>query len=288
MAMEIQWYPGHMTKARRAMEDNLKLIDVIIELVDARAPLSSRNPDIDRLGRQKYRMILMNKADLADEALTVQWESYFEEQGLTAVSLDSRTRRSMKFIQSKILEVSKEKRERDQRRGIRNRPVRAMICGIPNVGKSTFINSFTGKASTKTGNKPGVTRGNQWIRLSSSVELLDTPGILWPKFEDPAVGERLALIGSVSDEIVDPGELALFGISLLKERYPDQLAERYPGVDLTAEDMEILAQIAQVRGCLAKGGTPDYGRAAKLFLDDLRSGRIGRLTCETPPAEERS
>ena len=182
--MNFQWYPGHMTKAKRQMQEDIKLIDLVIELVDARVPLASRNPDIDELGKNKYRLILMNKADLADKEKTKQWSSYFKEMGFFVVSLDARTKNSMKSITDIVMEACKEKIERDRKRGIKNRPVRAMVVGIPNVGKSTFINSYAGKACAKTGNKPGVTKGKQWIRLSKSVELLDTPGILWPKFED--------------------------------------------------------------------------------------------------------
>lgn len=189
--MQFQWYPGHMTKAKRMMQEDMKLVDLVIELVDARIPMSSRNPDIDELGKNKARLILMNKADLADDKKTEQWMDYFKGRGFYAVKLDSRKKNGMKSVQNVIAEACKEKTERDRKRGILNRPVRAMVVGIPNVGKSTFINTFAGKACTKTGNKPGVTRGKQWIRLNKNVELLDTPGILWPKFEDQKVGMRL-------------------------------------------------------------------------------------------------
>ena len=207
--MNFQWYPGHMTKAKRQMQEDIKLIDLVIELVDARIPLSSRNPDIDELGKNKYRLILMNKADLADRKATEQWSAFFKKKGYYVVSLDARSKNGMKSITDIIMEACKEKMERDRKRGIKNRPVRAMVVGIPNVGKSTFINSYAGKACAKTGNKPGVTKGKQWIRLSKSVELLDTPGILWPKFEDQKVGLRLALIGSIRDEILNTDELAV-------------------------------------------------------------------------------
>ena len=207
--MNFQWYPGHMTKAKRQMQEDIKLIDLVIELVDARIPLSSRNPDIDELGKNKYRLILMNKADLADKRATDAWSQFFREKGYFVVSLDARSKSGMKSITDIIMEACKEKIERDRKRGIKNRPVRAMVVGIPNVGKSTFINSYAGKACAKTGNKPGVTKGKQWIRLSKNVELLDTPGILWPKFEDQAVGLRLALIGSIKDEILNIDELLL-------------------------------------------------------------------------------
>ena len=201
--MNIQWYPGHMTKAKRAMKEDLKLIDLVIELVDARVPLSSRNPDIDDLGAGKARIVLLNKADLADEALNRRWAQWFTERGMHVVKIDARNKGTLKQIQAVVQEACKEKIERDRKRGILNRPIRAMVVGIPNVGKSTFINSFAGKACAKTGNKPGVTKGNQWIRLNKTLELLDTPGILWPKFEDQQVGLKLALIGSINDEILN-------------------------------------------------------------------------------------
>ena len=201
--MVYQWYPGHMTKARRAMQEDIKLIDLIIELVDARCPQSSRNPDIDEMGKNKARLILLNKSDLSDPAANRAWTAYFESLGFAVLEINARSGAGMKAIQGKVQEACREKIERDRKRGILNRPVRAMVAGIPNVGKSTFINSFAGKACAKTGNKPGVTKGKQWIRLNKGLELLDTPGILWPKFEDQAVGERLALIGSMNDEILN-------------------------------------------------------------------------------------
>ncbi len=225
--MNIQWYPGHMTKARRAMQEDLKLIDLLIEVVDARVPASSRNPDIDELGRNKARLILLNKADLAAEAGNAAWEDYFQKQGYAVIKADSRSAAQLKKVNAAVQEACREKIERDRRRGIKNRPVRAMVVGIPNVGKSTFINSFAGKACAKTGNKPGVTKGNQWIRLNKSLELLDTPGLLWPKFEDQQVGLHLALIGSINDQILNREELAAELLKFLGARYPQVLRERY-------------------------------------------------------------
>ena len=282
--MNFQWYPGHMTKAKRQMQEDIKLIDLVIELVDARIPLSSRNPDIDDLGKNKARLILLNKSDLSDERKNEAWASYFKAKGFYVVKLDARRRNSMKEIQNVILEACKEKIERDRRRGIMNRPVRAMVVGIPNVGKSTFINSFAGKACAKTGNKPGVTKGNQWIRLNKTLELLDTPGILWPKFEDQKVGLLLAFIGSINDEILNKDELALELLKLLQKHYPDVLKERYK-IDETSDE-NLLIQVAKVRGCLAKGGEPDYSRAAALVIDDYRSGKLGRITLEFPPVKK--
>ncbi len=279
--MEFQWYPGHMTKARRQMEEDIKLIDLVIELVDARIPSASRNPDIDRIGRQKARLILMNKADLADPVRTKEWASFFQEKGYFVAEADSRNKGSMKAISRVITEACREKTERDKRRGILNRPVRAMIMGIPNVGKSTFINTYAGKACAKTGNKPGVTKGKQWIRLNRQVELLDTPGILWPKFEDQSVGLYLALVGSIKDEILNMDELSLELIRILAREYPGVLRERYQ-VSEEQEAPELLLQIAKNRGCVRKGGELDYSKAAALLLDEFRGGRLGKITLEFP------
>ena len=283
--MNFQWYPGHMTKAKRQMQEDIKLINLVIELVDARIPLSSRNPDIDELGKNKARLILLNKSDLSDERKNETWASYFKEKGFYVVKLDARRRNSMKEIQNVILEACKEKIERDRRRGIKNRPVRAMVVGIPNVGKSTFINTFAGKACAKTGNKPGVTKGKQWIRLNKDVELLDTPGILWPKFDDQMVGLRLALIGSIKDEILNIDELSLELISYLKENYAGTLAARYEVEETVERPVELLEAIAQKRGCVQRGNEIDYSKAAALVIDDFRSGRLGRITLELPEAE---
>ena len=279
--MNVQWYPGHMTKAKRQMQEDIKLIDLIIELVDARVPLSSRNPDIDELGKNKARLILLNKADLADERQNEAWKAYFQSKGFFVVKIDSRKGSGMKTIQNVILEACKEKTERDRRRGIKNRPIRAMIAGIPNVGKSTFINSLVGKACTKTGNKPGVTKGKQWIKINKNVELLDTPGILWPKFEDQAVGLRLALIGSIKEEILNTTEMAIAFIDFLKKTYKGVLEERY-AVDEGKENLEILEEIARVRGCLMKGNQMDIDKAGRLLLEDFRSLRLGKLSLEVP------
>ena len=285
--MNIQWYPGHMTKARRMMQENIKLVDLIIELVDARAPLSSRNPDIDELGKGKSRLILLNKADLASERWNDRWSVWFQEQGYFVVKLDSRSRAGMKSIQNVIREACQEKIERDKKRGILNRPIRGMVAGIPNVGKSTFINSFAGKACTKTGNRPGVTKGAQWIRLNRLVELLDTPGILWPRFDDQQVGIRLAMLGSVNDEILNLQELAGKLGSFLEEYFPENLQERYQTeFSAGSQPYEMLVKIAEARSCLTRGGEPDLDRAAMVLLDDFRSGRLGKITLEFPPEGE--
>ena len=279
--MNIQWYPGHMTKAKRMMEEDIKLIDLVIELVDARLPLSSRNPDIDNLAKNKARLILLNKADLADERVNNMWQDYFKEKGFFVVKLDSRSGSGMKAINAIIQEACKEKIERDRRRGILNRPVRAMVVGIPNVGKSTFINSYAKKACAKTGNKPGVTKGKQWIKLSKSLELLDTPGILWPKFEDQQVGIRLAISGSINDEILNISELCLELIKILKVDYPGRLAERY-GIDEDAKELDILEAVANKRGCIKKGNLIDIDKAADIIIDEFRGGKIGKISLEKP------
>lgn len=281
--MNIQWYPGHMAKARRAMKEDMKLIDLVIELVDARAPLASRNPDIDQLAAGKARMVLLNKSDLADPKANAVWTEWFQAQNVHVVRIDARNKGTLKQVSQVVSEACSEKIQRDRRRGILNRPIRTMVVGIPNVGKSTFINSFAGKACAKTGNKPGVTRGNQWIRLNKTLELLDTPGILWPKFEDQKAGLRLALIGSMNDEILNQEELAASLAGFLQERYPQALSQRY-GLESGQEekDDQLLSRIALARSCLQKGGEPDCGRAARLLLDDFRSGRLGNITLELP------
>lgn len=279
--MQYQWYPGHMTKAKRMMQEDIKLIDLVIELVDARIPLSSRNPDIDQLGQNKFRLIILNKADLVSEKSNAAWSEHFKSKGYFVVQLDARNRSGMKQVNAVIEKACQEKFERDRKRGILNRPVRAMVVGIPNVGKSTFINSFAGKACTKTGNKPGVTKGKQWIRLNKNVELLDTPGILWPKFDDQQVGLRLALIGSMNDEVLNIHELSMELIGYVKIHYPGMLKERY-GIEEEGTADEILTSIAKARKCIKKGNELDYDKAASLVLDEFRSGTLGKITLELP------
>lgn len=284
--MNIQWYPGHMTKAKRAMKEDVKLVDLVIELVDARAPLASRNPDIDSLAAGKGRVILLNKADLASEKANAAWITYFESQGFQVMKIDARAKATLKQLNALIQEACKEKIERDRRRGILNRPVRAMVVGIPNVGKSTFINSFAGKAAAKTGNKPGVTKGNQWIRLNKQVELLDTPGILWPKFEDQRVGLLLAFLGSINDEILEKDELASELADYLRNITPGLLKECYGIEEDGKKPYELLDEIAAARACLTKGGVNDLTKAARLLLDEFRGGKLGRITLEMPEKKE--
>lgn len=279
--MQFQWYPGHMTKAKRAMQEDIKLIDVIIELVDSRVPFGSKNPDIDTLANGKSRILLMNKYDLADKAVSDKWTKYYEEKGYFVATVNSKNGRGVKAVNDVIHKACKEKIERDRKRGILNRPIRAMIVGIPNVGKSTFINSFAGKACAKTGNKPGVTKGKQWIRLNKNVELLDTPGILWPKFEDQQVGLNLAFIGSIKDELYNIYELSLLLLDYLIKNYPDAVADFYE-IENSDSNNELLERIAIKRGCIKSGAEYDLDKAAKCLVDDFRNGRIGKISLEIP------
>ncbi|AOZ96304.1 ribosome biogenesis GTPase A [Butyrivibrio hungatei DSM 14810] len=290
--MNLQWYPGHMTKAIRMMQENIKLIDIIIEITDARIPASGRNPDIDELGKNKFRLIILNKADLADPAITKRWKEYYQKQGYFVMEMNSKTGNEAGKVKELIQNACAEKIEKDKKRGIVGRPIRAMVAGIPNVGKSTFINKLAGKASAKTGNKPGVTKGKQWISLGKNLQLLDTPGILWPKFEDQTVGLHLAFIGSMNDENIDTDELACELIKILKQYYPNAISEKYnitdEQIDELMEDQyqtpasAVLSAIAINRKCFKQGATPDISRASALLLDDFRNGRLGRLSLERP------
>ena len=279
--MQYHWYPGHMSKAKRQMTDELKLIDVVIELVDARIPMSSKNPDIEKMAANKSRVMILNKYDMADPAISAKWKKFYEERGYYVVNVNAKNKKDFKTVQSVITESCKEKIERNLKKGIKNKPIRAMICGIPNVGKSTFINTFVGKASAKTGNKPGVTTGKQWIRIGNNVDLLDTPGILWPKFEDEMIGKRLAFIGSINDNILVPSEMAYDLIEEIMKLYPSAISNYYE-VETDCDKYKILENIAVKRGCLVKGGNLDLERAARLLIDDFRSTKLGRLSLETP------
>ncbi len=279
--MNYQWYPGHMTKAVRMMQENIKLIDLVIELVDARTPMSSKNPDIDSLAGNKARVILLNKADLADPAGNAAWTEYFKKKGFHVLEINARTGAGVRAVQGLVQEACKEKIERDRRRGIKNRPIRAMVVGIPNVGKSTFINAFAGKGCTKTGNKPGVTKGKQWIRLNQNLELLDTPGILWPRFENQQVGERLAMIGSINDEILHADELAAAILIYLQKNYQGKIRERYE-IEESGDAYAMLKEISIQRKCFLKGEEPDLLRTSRIIVDDFRGGRLGRITLESP------
>ncbi len=279
--MNYQWYPGHMTKAMRMMQEDIKLIDLVIEIIDARIPVSSRNPDIDKLAQNKSRMILMNKSDLADKNVNEAWKKYFEDKGFVCLLIDSKKSMGFKDIKAAVGKACSEKIERDRKKGIINRPLRALVCGIPNVGKSTFINAYAKKACTKTGNKPGVTKGKQWIRLDKTLELLDTPGVLWPKFEDQKVGLHLAMTGSINDEILHSDELCYDLLKYMNESYQGRVEERY-GVENNADAIKLLESISIKRGCLVKGGEPDIDKAAKMVIEDFRSGKLGNISVERP------
>jgi len=273
-----------MAKAKRQKQEDIKLIDVVVELVDARIPNSSKNPEIDTIAKGKSRVILLNKADMADPAVTALWKARYEKDGFFTALVNSRSGSGVKTVEEIILKACAEKIERDLKRGIKNRPVRAMIVGIPNVGKSTFINSLAGKAIAKTGNKPGVTKGKQWIRLNKNVELLDTPGILWPKFESIEAGKRLSWIGSINDDILVSEEMATDLLEYITANYPDMVGGKYDVAESLPDDPPgaLLSRIAEKRGCIKKGGVPDYTRAANLVLDDFRNVRIGRISLEKP------
>ena len=277
--MDYQWYPGHMTKAMRQMKEDIKLIDLVIELLDARIPISSRNPDIDNLGKNKARLVLLNKSDLADEAQNNKWIQYFKDKGIIALKINSKNKQGIKDINNAVLTVCKEKIERDKRKGIKNRPVRAMVVGIPNVGKSTFINAYAGKNCAKTGNKPGVTKGKQWIRLGKNLELLDTPGVLWPKFDDQKIGLHLAFIGSMNDNNLDMAELAYQLIKEVSKSYPEAFLNRY-GIVGDEDPLQVMYQVAEVRGCKLKGNKPDLDKTSSMIMDDFRSGKLGRITID--------
>ncbi len=282
--MTIQWYPGHMAKAKRNIREDLKLVDLIIEVIDARCPESSRNPDVDSFARDKARILLINKADLADRAETKRFAAYFAKRRYYTLEIDARSKASLKKLNPLIDEATKTLVERNQKRGIRTPVIRAMVLGVPNVGKSTFINSYVGRSMAKTGNKPGVTRGNQWINVSKKLQLLDTPGITWPKFEREIVGLNLALIGSINDQILNLDELVFYLLKYLVRYYPEALIQRY-GESLRGleEAIQVFDEIGRRRGCIMKGGNVDYTKTAKILLDDFRSGRLGAITLEHVP-----
>lgn len=282
--LNIQWYPGHMTKTRRQMEADLKHVDIVVELVDARIPISSRNPDIDTICGDKPRIILLNRADQADPQMTKTWTNYFiKERGMQAAAVDSRSGAGVGQMVSLARNALKEQIAKWQEKGQVGRPVRAMVVGVPNVGKSTFINKLARRKSAKAGDRPGVTRGKQWVSVDKGLELLDTPGILWPKFEDEMTGLHLAFTGAVKDEVTDMEGLACALMELLRDRYPQVLSERYKLTDLEGKQgWELLEQGARKRGMLISGGEADTDRMAKVLLDEFRGGKLGRFTLEAP------
>ncbi|MGI6730862.1 MAG: ribosome biogenesis GTPase YlqF [Anaerovoracaceae bacterium] len=278
----INWYPGHMKKTRELIQENLKMVDVVIEVIDARIPISSRNPIIDSLVKSKRRIIVLNKSDLADENINHHWIKYFKKKGHDALQMNCMTGHGVQQLLA-LLSSIHEKINKDR---IRKKPLRMMIVGVPNVGKSSLINRLTGKKSTKTGNKPGVTRGKQWLNLERDMQLLDTPGILWPKFEDPKAGLNLAFCGSIKDEILDIATLALELIKVLQKDYPEALKERYKLEDLGETPLETMELIAQKRGFIQSGKRIDYDRTATTLLDEFRAGIIGRITLEKITEDE--
>ncbi len=280
--MDIQWFPGHMTKTSREIIADLKLVDLIVELIDARIPFSSRNPELDHLTKGKPRLLVITKTDLADKTVTAQWETYYKERGLLCVTVNAMTGQGINQVFDAAEQVLAEKIQRDREKGMVNRKIRMMVVGVPNVGKSSLINRLSGRSSTKTGDRPGVTRGKQWIRLKNGYELLDTPGILWPKFENSQVGLHLAFTGAIKDDVMDMEELACYLIGTLRKHYADQLCERYKLEHLETMDYEVLEQISKSRGFLVRGGQADTRRGAFVLLDEFRGAVLGKISLERP------
>jgi ribosome biogenesis GTPase A len=287
--LNIQWYPGHMTKARRMIEGSLKLVDVVCEIIDARIPYSSRNPDIDRLAGSKPRLLILNRVDQADPAMTARWREYFKSCGFHVLETDCRSGKGVAGFSSAVRAILKDKLEEYAAKGQAGRPLRAMVLGIPNVGKSTFINKVAGRKAAAASDRPGVTRGKQWITVDRQLELLDTPGILWPRFDSPEVGEALAITGAIRDEVVDTETLAANLLVKLREMHPESIERRYKfAPDPHATGFELLETAAKKRGFLISGGEYDTGRMAAVLLDEFRSGKLGRITLEAPPAPSNS
>ncbi|WP_342472865.1 ribosome biogenesis GTPase YlqF [Metasolibacillus sp. FSL H7-0170] len=276
--MTIQWFPGHMAKARREVSENLKLVDIVFELVDARLPLSSRNPMIDQVIHQKPRLLILNKQDMADETETRKWLQYFEEHGYKAVAINSLEGKGLQSVTKAAQAILADKWARMKAKGMKPRAIRAMIVGIPNVGKSTLINRLAKKNIAKTGNTPGVTKAQQWIKVAKELELLDTPGILWPKFEDQEIGYKLALTGAIKDTITNMEDLAVYGLRFLALHYPTRMEERY-GLSFVHEDLvETFDHIGKLRRVFGQGGEIDYDQVAELIVRDIRSQHLGKLT----------
>lgn len=280
--MNIQWFPGHMAKTRRLITENIKLVDIVIELLDARIPISSRNPEIDQLVSNKPRLIVLNKSDIADPQVNKQWKNYFNSQGIRVIFADSIKGKGLKEVTIAARDIVKEKLEYEKSRGRLSRAVRAMIVGIPNVGKSTFINKLVGKSVAVTGDKPGVTKGKQWFRISKDLELLDTPGILWPKFEDPEIGIKLASTGAVKDEIIDSVELASKLLEYISKLYPNKVMERFKLEKVEGSGNELIKLIGKKRGAVISGSEIDLYRTAKIILGEFRDAKIGNISLEGP------
>ena len=281
--MNIQWYPGHMTKTRRQMENDVKLVDLVAEVVDARIPISSRNPDIDAMVGERPRLVIFNRTDQADPAMTARWLACFKENGFGVLETDAKSGKGVNQFSTAAKSVLRDKLAAWKAKGQVGRPIRAMVVGVPNVGKSTFINKVARRKSAKASDRPGVTRGKQWVNVDASLELLDTPGILWPKFEDETTGLHLAFTGAVKDEVTDVEGLACALLELLRDRYPKALEERYKMTDMEGlQGWELLEGCARKRGMLVSGGETDSERMAKVLLDEFRGGKLGRFTLETP------
>lgn len=283
--MNLQWFPGHMAKTRRLMGESLKIVDIVAELVDSRLPLSSRNPEIDKIIGGKPRILILNKADMADEKATDVWKKYFEKQGISVIAVNSLNGKGLEKIGNTLDAALKDKKERDAVRGI-NRSVKMMVCGIPNVGKSSLINKISGRAGAKTGDRPGITKSQQWIRLKNGIELLDMPGVLWPKFDSEDAALRLAFTGAIRDEIMDVEELACLLLGYLRDNYPEALCARYKLENINdLQNFEIMEQICRNRGFLLGKGEFDYFRCANIVLNEFRDCKIGKITLELPPKE---
>ncbi len=285
--LQIQWYPGHMTKTRRMMESDLRLVDAVCEIVDARIPVSSRNPDLDSICGDKPRMIILNRIDMADPARTKQWAAWFKARGMAVIQTDCKSRKGITDFAPALRRLLADKLRRYAEKGMAGKPLKVMVVGIPNVGKSTFINQVAGRKGAKAENRPGVTRGKQWVTVDQGLLLLDTPGILWPKFEDPDVGVRLAFTGAVKDDILDLESLAARLAGVLWRNYPEAMRARYkldPAPDVS--DPDLLLEIGKRRGYLISGGEIDLERTSRVLLEEYRAAKIGRFTLELPPAEE--
>ncbi|GHU76321.1 ribosome biogenesis GTPase A [Clostridia bacterium] len=281
--MAIQWYPGHMAKTKRLITENLHLVDVVIELLDARIPISSKNPDIDSIAGHKPKIVLLNKADLANDNANAAWQAYFKERGVTAVLVNSTSGKGLAEITKSAEYLTGEKVRREEAKGRRNVTIRAMIVGIPNVGKSTLINKYAGRDVAKAENRPGVTKSKQWVKIKKNFELLDSPGILWHKFDDEATGIKLACTGAIKDDILDIYTLSLRLLEILVKNAPDELAARYKIEIIKGEHAEeTLERIAKARGFVKRGGVPDTDRAATILIDEFRGAKIGKISLEYP------